>query len=209
MFEITVLLASLATGTLDAETDWSSSLASGAAVNLQDGLAPPEDAAAEQRDEYLMKGSDFFTAGGGTSADFDQLAEVNATIGYTYFVADDVEVSGEFAIRYFYQDGEDAVGFNPSVIFRWHWWKTEDRRWTAFADVGIGMMATTSDVPEDGTSFNFTPRIGGGVTREWSENMRLLLGLRWSHISNARIFGEDDNPASDGPMVYFGLIFDW
>jgi hypothetical protein len=67
---------------------------------------------------------------------------------------------------------------------------------------------STDDVPNDGTSFNFTPRLGVGFTRQLTDSgIRLEGGLRWAHISNARITGDADNPARDSAMLYVGLIF--
>src|SRR5436309_3218979 len=58
-----------------------------------------------------------------------------------------------------------------------------------------------------GTGFDFMPRAGVGFTRRLTDDMRLEAGLRWHHISNARIHGEARNPSRDAPMFYVGLIF--
>ena len=41
------------------------------------------------------------------------------------------------------------------------------------------------------------------------ERTRLLVGVRWSHISNARLWGDDDNPGSDSVMLHVGLIWEF
>ena len=81
-----------------------------------------------------------------------------------------------------------------------------------FTDLGIGLLGATDPVPRrggtEGTKFNFTPRIGGGFTRQLNdEGVRLEVGLRWAHVSNGRISGNDENPGRDSMMLYTGLIF--
>lgn len=147
----------------------------------------------------------WWTFGAGTSTDFDELSDINVTIAWSKFVDEDVELMLELAVRDFDMPGDDQIGINPMLVFRKHWKLGEDHTWTAFADVGIGVMITADDVPQDGTSINFTPRLGGGLTYAINEDWRVVAGLRWSHISNGRIFGDDDNPASDGVMFGVGL----
>jgi hypothetical protein len=108
------------------------------------------------------------------------------------------------------QEGKDATGFNPSLVIRYHFYHGE--KWTFFVDGGIGFLFSTDPVNrtdgDEGSSFNFTPRAGGGFTRELGEEgVRLEMGLRWAHVSNARIAGNNDNPGRDSLMLYAGLIF--
>ena len=115
-------------------------------------------------------------------------------------------VFGELGAWKYSQEGPDATGFNASFVVRWHF--AEWGRWTMYADVGIGFLAATRAIPTGGTSFDITPRLGGGVTRQLTdEGLRLELGLRWAHVSNARITGDSNNPGRDSVMLYAGLIF--
>ncbi len=73
-------------------------------------------------------------------------------------------------------------------------------------------MGTTSDVPEKGASFNFTPQAGVGATfalksggNAPQDNRRLLVGLNWHHISHADLFNA--NPGRDSIMGYIGVDF--
>lgn len=129
---------------------------------------------------------------------------------YEYFIAQDIELFGELGAWNFAQDGRDAVGINTSLCVRYHWFHRE--RWTIFVDAGIGLLFSDNPVnrsgSDDGTDFNFTPRFGGGATYQLTDDgVRLELGLRWAHVSNARISGNDDNPGRDSAMLYAGLIF--
>ncbi len=138
--------------------------------------------------------------------------DYNLAGALSYFVVDNVEVSGELGFWYHDIEGEDGTDFddeqsaNLSIIFRWHFLNRE--RWTLFADAGVGLMVATGDVPPGGTDVNFTPRIGTGFTHQIGDSQnRFVVGLRWQHFSNARITGDDDNPGRDDVMLYGGIIF--
>jgi len=122
----------------------------------------------------------------------------------SWFIVDNVELGGELAIWNFDQTGQDAVGGSVSALVRWHF--VNEGRLSLFVDGGIGLMGATDEVPEGGTDFNFLPRAGvGGTWRPWDSDLRILMGLRWHHISNARYSGAEDNPSRDGAMLYLGL----
>jgi hypothetical protein len=140
-------------------------------------------------DDERRKGDDFNLAG-----------------AVSWFIVKDVSIDAELGAWYHSQPGDDAASLNPSMVFRWHFVNTGD--WTVYADIGIGFMVATDDVPSTGTAFNFTPRAGVGVTRRLDESdTRLVVGLRVAHFSNARIVGDDDNPSRDDVMAYAGLTF--
>jgi len=177
-----------------------------AAVSIQPPLESPADAAPVKRTEFASEGTWWWSAGAGVGSDFDAVTDgtLFGTIGY--FVVEGVEVQGELGLWYFSQDEGDAVGISPILNFRWHFLRRES--WTLYADVGIGFLASTDDVPDGGSSFNFSPRAGVGWTGAIDDaGTRLLIGVRWQHFSNARIFGDDENPALDEPMLYAGVIF--
>ncbi len=63
----------------------------------------------------------------------------------------------------------------------------------------------SSDQPEGGANFNFTPQAGAGVTFEVAENVRFFGGVRWNHISNANT--SESNPPRDSLFMYAGVSF--
>jgi hypothetical protein len=170
-------------------------------LDLRDALAP--------KPRFGDANTAWLTLGVGVSTDWDELSDINITAAYSYFVDRDVEFIVELAIREFDMPGEDQIGINPMMVFRRHFALDDARDWSWYIDAGIGVMFSADDIPQDGTSFNFTPRAGTGFTYQISEDWRLVAGLRWSHISNARIFGDDDNPSSDGVMFSIGLTTSW
>lgn len=121
--------------------------------------------------------------------------------GASRFFADGHSVNLELNGMAFDQNGGDAAGLNFSTILRWHFLRQEN--WSMYLDGGAGVLVTTNEVPAAGSSFNFTPQAGGGVTVRLTERQRLMLGIRWHHISNANTF--DSNPGRDSIMGYVGL----
>lgn len=127
------------------------------------------------------------------------------TFAYNQFLVDDIEYLLEAGLWSFHDEGEQqAFGLSATLGFRWHFINRD--RWTLFADMGIGLLGTTDTVPTGGTGFNFMPRVGVGLTHRLDDRTRLITGLRWHHISNARTRGDDRNPARDAPLLYVGLI---
>lgn len=150
------------------------------------------------------KGTEWIAGGLGIAHDFSDATDFNLRAGYSQFLVDDLEFALELNGWYFDQKGENAAGLNPSMIFRWHF--VNEDPWTAYVDLGIGVLLATDNVPDGGTSLDFTPGAGMGITRRLNDSgARLQAGLRWHHISNGRLNGDIRNPSRDAPHIYMGL----
>lgn len=123
--------------------------------------------------------------------------------GLSKFFVNGHSVNLELNTIYFDQPGNNAVGLNLALLGRWH--MIRQTNWSLFIGGGAGVMGTTSDVPEKGASFNFTPQAGAGATFALENNRRLLVGVNWHHISHADLFGS--NPGRDSIMGYVGIDF--
>ena len=105
--------------------------------------------------------------------------------------------------------GEEAslggvVGFD--LLLRWYFHRAE--RWAMFADAGAGALWFEDEFPtHDGTSFNFQPQAGLGFVHRVGEDLWLLWGARWHHVSNANVFGKEENRGYDAAMPYVGVIW--
>lgn len=123
-------------------------------------------------------------------------------VGLSYFCVDHLSLEMELNAMYFNQDeGPDAWGGNFALLMRWHFmWK---QNWSLYIDGGAGVLLTTEDVPPAGSSFNFTPQAGLGLSVAITDEVRLLTGVRWHHISNANIYSS--NPGRDSIEIYAGL----
>ena len=123
--------------------------------------------------------------------------------GLSKFYINGHSVNLELNTIYFDQPGNNAVGLNLALLGRWH--IVRQQNWSFFIGGGAGVMGTTSDVPEKGASFNFTPQAGIGATFALKNQRRLLVGLNWHHISHADLFNA--NPGRDSIMGYIGIDF--
>lgn len=122
--------------------------------------------------------------------------------GFSFFPVDDLSINFEFNGMYFDQDmAQEAGGFNFNLLLRWHYMTRE--KWSAFLEMGGGILITTDEVPAGGSGFNFTPQAGAGISVDVGNDVRLLTGVRSHHISNARTF--DNNPGQDSFYGFVGL----
>jgi len=138
---------------------------------------------------------------GGYANDFNDAHQGGGGVAVSYFLAERFSIDIETLGWGFSQRGSNAAGFNANLIFRWHFY--ERGPWTLYGDGGAGVLLSTKDVPSDGTSFNFTPQLGLGMSYEVVDDVHLLLGVRWFHISNARL--STDNPGRDSLLIYAGF----
>lgn len=163
---------------------------------------------------YGRTGSRWWTIGGLYANDFEDASDANIHIAFSEFLADELEFAVEVAGWYFDQPGDDTGGISGSMVFRWHFLHAKDFKWTIFGDAGIGLLGAFDVTPDGGTGFNFLPRAGGGVTWALDDSVngesrgpRLMLGVRWHHISNANIHGDDNNPSRDSLAGYVAITF--
>lgn len=192
MFVLAFLASSAAAGDDDSNT-----------LKMPDPLAKFDE---RQPRVFGEKMSEWWTVSAGAAYNFADSNDFNLRGAWSRFIIQDVELSLELNGWYFDQAGDNALGINPAFVFRWHLINKQD--WTIYSDIGIGLLFTNDVVPEGGTSFDFTPRVGLGFTRRLDDDGdRLQIGVRWHHISNARIDGDSHNPARDALMLYAGVMF--
>ncbi len=162
---------------------------------------------------FGQAGSTFLTIGGLWAFDLDKDHDLNLHVAWSKFVADDLEFAIEGAGWYFSQVGDDTAGLSASMVLRWHTFHAHDYSWSVFGDFGIGVLGSFDNVPDGGTGFNFLPRAGAGVTGALHDAIdgvargsRWQVGVRWHHISNGRIEGDERNPSRDSVALYAAII---
>lgn len=195
--------AAMGEAALAGEHDWPRLSTEGARARAvqPDAEADVPDEGPAPRGKYGTEGQQWILFGGGAAYDLEASTDLNLNAAYSVFLVDNVEWLLELGAWYHAQAGEDAASLNPVMEFRWHFFN--NGRTSAFLNGGIGLLVATDEVPDGGTAFDFTPRIGVGMTQAIGNGgARLIGGVRWHHISNARINGEEDNPSRDAPMVY-------
>ncbi|MEO1584781.1 MAG: acyloxyacyl hydrolase [Planctomycetota bacterium] len=152
---------------------------------------------------YGLRGSMRFTAGLRGAQDDETNTDISLFAQQTWFVVDDLEIGAELAAWWIVQ-GDDTVGGSTSLVIRYHFYQQPS--FSLFAEAAIGAFLAGDNVPDDGTSFGLMPRGGvGSSIRIGETGTRLLLGLHWHHISNARLNGEARNPSRDSIAAYAAI----
>ena len=145
----------------------------------------------------------FLRLGGGVEIDDADNSYYMGSIGYRHFVADGLSLDAEIGPLGAVQDGDNAIGARLDFTLSWHFVCNED--WSLSLDAGIGLLGSSDHIPDDGSSFNFTPQAGIGYTRKLDADRRFQAGVRWYHISNANTL--EDNPGLDAIVGYVGISF--
>lgn len=178
-----------------------------AITHLADDSARPDPAdvpAPVQR--FGTHGQEWLTVTAGYGHDFARAHDMNLAVAYSRFLDDDFEWIIEAGAWYYDQRGDNAAALNAAMIFRYH--LVNEDRWTFFVDLGIGVQVATDAVPQSAKHFGFTPRAGVGGTLRLDEGAtRLIGGVRWHHVSNGHLWGDDDNDPHDAAVFYLGLMF--
>jgi hypothetical protein len=95
-------------------------------------------------------------------------------------------------------------GFDPAIL-RWNS-ALHMPRISPYIELAGGVVITSSNLPPGNTSsFNFTPKGGGGIYLWTRKRQAFDIGFRWSHISNANL--GVDNPEFNG--VRLSLAYHW
>lgn len=164
-----------------------------------------EEAQPEMPEPFGSPDSSYWHIDLGLGNDFDERTMGRVGVGVAYFIAEDVSLDWDLALAYVDQPGDNAFAVNVGMLLRWHFLHDDEKKWTLYGEAGAGLLGATDDIPDNGTSFNFTPQLGFGATFDIGEGRQLFTGIRWFHISNANTF--EDNPAVDFGMVHFTLAF--
>lgn len=168
-------------------------------------LTQIEDNTTESRSEFGDKGQTrwFLQAAAATEGDGESFGLFGG--GASYFFAKGHSISLALNGMAFDLPDQDPVGINLDLLVRSHWIRGDN--WSLYIDGGAGILVSTSRVPNGGSSFNFTPQggVGASINVNREKDQRLLLGVRWHHISNANTF--EANPGLDTYMGYVGMTF--
>jgi len=128
-------------------------------------------------------------------------------LAFEYFVIDDLSLGAEFLGYAVGQDGQDTSAFGFNLFTRYHFWKPCD--WAAlYVEGAMGLFQGAESVPLEpleGSDFNFTLWAGLGGKIRVTDQVGVLLGVRYMHLSNGNTDGAY-NPGLDGVGGYGGLL---
>ena len=212
----TLGLATTAMAETPATTGGGFNLLNAAAIAAPETAAEKPAAPANNAGEAFREGSWVFQAYGlatiaGSNGDI-----YSGKIGGGYhFLTDgfsfNVELTGAFMSADDRPAGSDGTltGYDSGaggldLVLRYHFIREKD--FSIFVELGGGFLISDKEFPANGTHFNFTPTAGMGITYRVYQNVRLMAGARWYHLSNAGIDGQDRNPSVDAAAVYGGIM---
>ena len=72
--------------------------------------------------------------------------------------------------------------------------------------VGGAVSIADTRTPPNGTYYNYMEETGVGSTFQIKDDLHLIGGLRYYHLSNARLEGPVHNPSINGLQGYIGLM---
>ena len=92
-----------------------------------------------------------------------------------------------------------GIGIAP-VVWRWNF--PASPQWSAFAELSMGGLWTTGELPEGTSHVNFSAHWGGGVRVRPRGRHALLFGYRFQHFSNGNQLGS--NPGVNSHVLIAG-----
>ena len=126
-------------------------------------------------------------------------------VGAGYYIFNNFGLNFEAGYQRHDQSGPNADVVMLDLLLRhhlFHW-----QRFSFFIDFGVGVSYANERTPPHGTYFNFMEEAGLGTTVQLKDNLHLLTGVRFFHMSNARIDGPEHNPSLNAWQVYGGIMF--
>ncbi len=150
-----------------------------------DSGASPDGIAVDSSPAYGTAGSHRWLIGGMFGSDLGDEKMAYVSGGFEWFAIDDFSIGIQADLGWVGQDaGADAGLFGLGIMMRWHFLRYEN--WTMYGELGIGLAYATEPVRPSGSRLNFTPQVGVGLSFDLSPDVRLLVGVGWYHLSNAR-----------------------
>ena len=127
------------------------------------------------------------------------------TVGINYYFLDNVSLGFHLSGYGVDQPNDEGYGAGFEGWLRLHLFTFD--RVTIYADGGGGRTYFYPETPEGGSKWNWTAKIGGGVSVQLDEGVYLMGGARYFHVSNGNQWGRENNPSYDAVQYYVGLMF--
>lgn len=176
-----------------------------AAVPASERYGPDGAVHAASRQPLHAAGQRVVIATYGSSRDGDIGRVHLSQLALGYYVADGL--AAQVGVNLAYADPDEqpnGVQGGPEVGMRWHFLTRRD--WSAYLDGSAAAVWHEHPLTANSLRFNFDLQGGVGATRSLTDDTSLMGGLRWHHLSNARVRGRSRNLGYDAPLLYGGLM---
>ena len=127
------------------------------------------------------------------------------TLAGSYYLVDSFSIGAEAVGYGFETEGDNIPAAGLNGMLRWHLLTRE--RFSLYIDGGGGILYADDQIPRGGTHFNYAARTGVGGTIELADDVHLMLGVRYFHLSNGDIHGRRRNPSIDAIETYVGVMW--
>lgn len=127
------------------------------------------------------------------------------TVGANYYLFDNLSLGVHLSGYSVDQPRDDGYGVGIEAFGRLHFLTLD--RFTLYFDGGGGRAYFDPQTPEFGTHWNYSAKVGLGLTYRIDDNAWLTGGARYFHVSNGDQFGRINNPSYDGIQYYAGVMF--
>ncbi len=155
--------------------------------------------------EPFAKGSRYWSLTFGTSRDPDIGRIYVSQFSVDHYFEEALAFRAGFTIGY--TDAERTSGGvqgGPEFGLRWHLLRIN--RFSMYIDGSVAAVFHQNPLTPNSLHFNFDLQAGLGATLQVEDATHLKAGLRWHHLSNARIRGTSRNLGYDAPIFYVGLM---
>jgi opacity protein-like surface antigen len=130
----------------------------------------------------------------------------SGAVGVGYYLFDNISLNAELSGYYDSQPGPDSRIFSGDLLLRNHLFHSG--RFSFFLDGVAGITYADRRTPYPlGTHYNYIVEPGIGLTYQLHDNLHLIGGVRYFHLSNAHLEGPIRNPSINGTQAYVGLMW--
>lgn len=175
-----------------------------ALIGMAAGPAQASDAPDPPAHDFA-RGTRLLSASVGASRDADIGSIGVVHVGADWYLRDNLAVHAGLTLGYADPKTQpNGVYAGPQAGLRWHFMSGTD--WSAYLDGLVAPVLHEHALTPQSLRFNFDLEGGVGVTRRVGAGLHLNGGLRWHHLSNARVRGKSRNLGYDAPLGYVGLL---
>lgn len=130
----------------------------------------------------------------------------SGAFGVGYYLFDNISLNAEFSGYYDVQPGPDSRIFSGDLLLRNHLYHYQ--RFSLFLDGVAAITYADRRTPYPlGTHYNYIIEPGIGATYQLHDNLHLIGGVRYFHLSNAHLEGPIRNPSINATQAYIGLMW--